>query len=181
MTLQPAPGESQNAKTVVYSRVTMSIMMQPQDANPAGIVHGGVVMKHIDDAAGVVAIRHTRCNVVTASIDRLDFHNPAFIGNLLSLKASLNLVGTTSMEVGVRVETEDLRTGEIRHTASAYLTFVALDEHFRPRSVPTLLLETDEDRRRNRQARDRRRVRLAEKTHEKSCRHGADSCGQPTE
>jgi acyl-CoA hydrolase len=176
MTAQPSSDASAGAKTVAYSRVTMSHMMQPQDANPAGIVHGGVVMKHIDDAAGVAALRHTRCNVVTASIDRLDFHNPAFIGNLLSLKASMNLVGTTSMEVGVRVETEDLRTGEIRHTASAYLTFVALDEDFRPRSVPPLVLETDEDRRRNRQARDRRRVRLAEKTHEKSCRNAPDTC-----
>ena len=181
MTAEASPGESSGAKTVACSRVTMSIMMQPQDANPAGIVHGGVVMKHIDDAAGVVALRHTRCNVVTASIDRLDFHNPAFIGNLLSLKASMNLVGTTSMEVGVRVETEDLRTGEIRHTASAYLTFVALDENYQPRPVPALILETDEDRRRNRQARDRRRVRLKEKTHEKSCRNGPDGCGQPTE
>jgi acyl-CoA hydrolase len=177
MSGRPSPDPASDAKTASYSRVTMSVVMQPQDANPAGIVHGGVVMKHIDDAAGVVALRHTRCNVVTASIDRLDFHNPAFIGNLLSLKASLNLVGTTSMEVGVRVETEDLRTGEIRHTASAYLTFVALDENFQPRPVPPLVLETDEDRRRNRQARDRRRVRLAEKTHEKSCRNGPDSCG----
>jgi acyl-CoA hydrolase len=164
------------SKTAGYSRVTMSHMMQPQDANPTGIVHGGVVMKHIDDAAGVVALRHTRGNVVTASIDRLDFHNPAFIGNLLTLKASLNLVGTSSMEVGVRVETEDLKTGEIRHTASAYLTFVALDEHFRPRPVPSLMLETDQDRRRNRQARARRRVRLAEKTHETSCRKDPDTC-----
>jgi acyl-CoA hydrolase len=154
-------------------------MMLPQDANPAGIIHGGVVMKHIDDAAGVVALRHTRCNVVTASIDRLDFHNPAFIGNLLSLKASLNLVGRTSMEVGVRVETEDLRTGEIRHTASAYLTFVALDDHFRPRSVPPLILESAEDQRRNRQAQDRRRVRLTERTHERSCRTDPQSCSQP--
>lgn len=176
MTVRPSPDASSGAKTVADSRVTMSIMMQPQDANPAGIVHGGVVMKHIDDAAGVAALRHTRCNVVTASIDRLDFHNPAFIGNLLSLKASMNLVGTTSMEVGVRVETEDLKTGEIRHTASAYLTFVALDEDFRTRPVPPLVLESDEDRRRDRQARDRRRVRLAEKTHEKSCRNRPDTC-----
>lgn len=167
------------SKTSGYSRVTMCHMMLPQDANPTGIVHGGVVMKHIDDAAGVVALRHTRCNVVTASIDRLDFHNPAFIGNLLSLKASLNLVGTTSMEVGVRVESEDLKTGEVRHTASAYLTFVALDKNFRPRSVPPLVLETDEDRRRNRQAEDRRQVRLAEKTHERSCRTDPDTCHLP--
>ena len=163
-------------KTVAYSRVTMSHMMLPQDANPAGIVHGGVVMHHIDDAAGVVALRHTRGNVVTASIDRLDFHNPAFIGNLLSLKASLNLVGTSSMEVGVRVETEDLKTGQIRHTASAYLTFVALDENFRPRPVPPLILETVQDRRRNRQALSRRRVRLAEKPRETSCRAEPDAC-----
>jgi acyl-CoA hydrolase len=120
-------------------------------------------MKHIDDAAGVVALRHTRGNVVTASIDRLDFHNPAFIGNLLSLKASLNLVGATSMEVGVRIECEDLRTGEIRHTASAYLTFVALDNRFKPRAVPPLILESEEDRRRNRQAKARRKVRLAKR------------------
>ncbi|WP_419657596.1 thioesterase family protein [Desulfosarcina variabilis str. Montpellier] len=163
-------------KSVDYSRVIMSHMLLPQDANAAGIVHGGVVMKHIDNAAGVVAIRHTRSNCVTASIDRLDFHNPAFIGNLLTLKASLNMVGTTSMEVGVRVETEDLKTGEVRHTASAYLTFVALDKNFRPSSVPPLLLETEDDRRRSRQAEDRRRVRLAEKTKEKSCQSDPTIC-----
>ncbi|BBO83025.1 acyl-CoA thioesterase [Desulfosarcina ovata] len=164
------------SKSVEYSRVIMAHMLLPQDANSAGIAHGGVVMKHIDNAGGVVAIRHTRGNCVTASIDRLDFHNPAFIGNLLTLKASLNMVGSTSMEVGVRVETEDLRTGEVRHTASAYLTFVALDENFRPRQVPPLLLETEEDKRRNRQAQDRRRVRLAEKTKEKSCASDPDAC-----
>ena len=163
-------------RSIGYSRVIMSHMLLPQDANSAGIAHGGVVMKNIDNAAGVVAIRHTRGNCVTASIDRLDFHNPAFIGNLLTLKASLNMVGSTSMEVGVRVETEDLRTGEVRHTASAYLTFVALDENFRPRPVPPLILETEEDRRRNRQAQDRRRVRLAEKTKEKSCHSNPDAC-----
>jgi acyl-CoA hydrolase len=163
MTGCPETGAPAPPRSAGYSRVIMSHMMLPQDANPAGIVHGGVVMKHIDDAAGVVALRHTRCNVVTASIDRLDFHSPAFIGNLLTLKASLNLVGSTSMEVGVRVETEDLKTGEIRHTASAYLSFVALDDNFRPRPVPPLVLETDEERRRNRQAQARRRVRLAEK------------------
>lgn len=163
-------------KCVNDSKVVMSHVMMPQDANPAGIVHGGVVMKHIDDAGGVVALRHTRGNAVTASIDRLDFHNPAFIGNLLTLKASLNMVGNTSMEVGVRVETEDLRTGEIRHTASAYLTFVALDNQYRPRPVPPLLLESDQDRRRNREAQERRRVRLAEKSKEKSCRMNPESC-----
>lgn len=165
-------------KAVGESRVIMAHIMLPQDANPAGIVHGGVVMKHIDDAAGVVALRHTRGNVVTASIDRLDFHTPVFIGNLLIIKASLNLVGTTSMEVGVCVESEDLKTGEVRHTASAYLTYVALDENHRPRPVPPLQLESDDDRRRNRQAQDRRRLRLAEKKHETTCR-GPEACRLP--
>ena len=100
------------AKRAADSAVTISQLLMPQDANVAGNVHGGVIMKHIDNAAGVVAARHARCNVVTASIDRLDFHYPAFIGDLLTLKASINLVGRTSMEIGVRVETENLRTGE---------------------------------------------------------------------
>jgi len=101
------------AKAVRESSVTMSHMMMPQDANPAGIIHGGIVMKHIDDAAGVVALRHTRSVCVTASIDRIDFFNPVYIGDLLTLKASLNMVGSTSMEIGVRVESENLITGKI--------------------------------------------------------------------
>ena len=87
-------------KKVKDTSVIMSHAVSPQDANVAGNVHGGVIMKHIDTAAGVVAARHARCNAVTASIDRLDFHNPAFIGELLTIKASLNLVGKTSMEIG---------------------------------------------------------------------------------
>ena len=158
---------SHQAKSVDYSRVTMSHMMLPQDANPAGIVHGGVVMKHIDDAAGVVALRHTRCNVVTASIDRLDFHNPAFIGELLTIKASLNLVGKTSMEIGARVEAENHFTGEKRHIASAYLTFVALDEKHQPKAIPPLILEDAEEKRRNKDAIERRKIRLTTKSKEK--------------
>jgi len=157
-------------KGVEYSRAVMSQVMMPQDANPAGIIHGGVVMKQIDDAAGVVAIRHAGRPVVTASIDRLDFHNPVFIGNLLTLKASLNLVGKTSMEVGVRVEAEDLLTGKIKHTASAYLTFVALNKKYEPVAIPPLELNTEEDHRRNEEAAERRKIRLAERTQEKKCR-----------
>ena len=115
-------------KTVAESSVILSHVMMPQDANPAGSIHGGVVMKYIDEAAGVVAFRHTRSNVVTVAIERLEFHHPVFIGNLLTLKASIHMVGNTSMEIGVRAETEDLCTGEVRHTVSAYLTYVALDE-----------------------------------------------------
>jgi acyl-CoA hydrolase len=153
-------------KSVRDSSVIMSHLMMPQDANVAGNVHGGVIMKYVDNAGGVVAARHARCNVVTASIDRLDFHYPAFIGDLLTLKASINFVGKTSMEIGVRVETEDVRSGKVHHTASAYLTFVALDENGRPKELPPLLLESDEDMRRNREARSRREARLAEKAKE---------------
>jgi acyl-CoA hydrolase len=126
----------------------MAQMMMPANANPAGNVHGGTIMKMIDDAAGAVAIRHARANTVTASIDRLDFHDPVYVGNLVVLKASINFVGRTSMEIGVRVEAEDLRRGEVRHTASAYLTFVSLDEQGKPREIPRLILETEEERRR---------------------------------
>ena len=154
----------------------MSQVMMPQDANPIGSVHGGVIIKHMDEAAGVVAIRHAGSNAVTASIDRLDFYNPVFIGNLLIIKASLNMVGRTSMEIGVRVETEDLISGQIRHTASAYLTFVALDKDFRPKVVPPLHLTTEEERRRHKEAVVRRKVRLEEKTKEKDCKNFNNSC-----
>jgi len=164
------------AKSVQYSRVVMAHVMMPQDANPFGIVHGGVVMKHIDDAAGVVAVRHSGGNAVTASIDKLDFHNPVLVGNLITVKASLNMVGKTSMEIGVWVETEDLVSGQTRHNASAYLTFVAMDKDFRPRPVPPLKLTTAEDQRRNQEAVARRKLRLAQKTRQKECRQNMDRC-----
>ena len=163
-------------KNVDNSSVIMRHMVSQHDANLAGIMHGGVVMKHIDDAAGVVAIKHTGSNVVTASIDRLDFHNPVFIGNLLTVKACINMVGKTSMEIGVRVEAEDIISQTIRHTASAYLTFVALDENNRPAPVPPIEIGTDDEKRRNREAMDRRQVRLAEKTKEKACREQKAPC-----
>jgi len=155
-------------KRVSETAVVTSQVMMPQDANPAGNVHGGVIMKLIDTAAGVVARRHTRCNAVTASIDRLDFHHPVYVGDLLTLRGSINLVGRTSIEIGVRAETEDLLTGQIRHTASAYLTFVALGSDGRPIEVPGIILETDEETRRNREACDRRDLRLTEKKREKA-------------
>ena len=152
------------------SAITMAIVMLPEDANPAGNVHGGVIMKHIDSAAGVVAVRHASANTVTASIDRLDFHSPIYVGNLLTIKASLNMVGNTSMEIGVRVEAEDVMTGKVRHTASAYLTFVALDDNSRPKNVPGLILESQEEIRRNREARARRASRLAERRRKRNAR-----------
>jgi acyl-CoA hydrolase len=163
-------------KRVKESSVIMSQLMSPQDTNIAGNVHGGVIMKLIDTAAGVAAWRHGRSNAVTASIDRLDLHHPVFVGDFVTILASLNLVGRTSMEVGVRVESENLFTGERRHTASAYLTYVALDKTGKPVPLPALILETDEEKRRNQEAKARRETRLAEKTKEKLCQLDPHSC-----
>ncbi len=149
------------------SETIMALEMNPEHANPAGNVHGGVIMKLIDTAAGVVAKRHARSNVVTASIERLDFINPVYVGDLVILKARINYVGKTSMEVGVRVESENTITGEVRHTSSAYLTFVALDEKGKPKKVPPLILMTEDDKRRHAEAMERRRMRLEEKEKEK--------------
>jgi uncharacterized protein (TIGR00369 family) len=142
--------------------------MGPQDVNNAGNVHGGVIMRLIDNCAGVVAVRHSRSNAVTASIDRLDFLYPVYAGDLVTFKASANYVGKRSMEIGVRVETENLYTGETRHTASAYLTYVALDKSGRPVELPPLILETEDQKRRNQEARSRREVRLRERTDDQS-------------
>jgi uncharacterized protein (TIGR00369 family) len=151
------------SKTVRETAVTTTQMMTPQDVNMAGNVHGGVIMKLIDTTAAAVAFRHAQGNAVTASIDRLDFHSPVYPGDLVTCKASLNLVGKTSMEIGVRVETENLFAGEVRHTASAYLTFVALDRAGEPMILPQLTLETEEEKRRNQEAQARRAARLQER------------------
>ena len=135
-------------KKVSESMVTLSHVVLPQDANPAGNIHGGVIMKLIDNAAGVVAHRHARSNVVTASIDRLDFHYPVYVGDLVTLTASLNMAGRSSMEIGVRVESENMISGETHHTASAYLTFVALDKDGKSLEVAPLIIESAEEKRR---------------------------------
>lgn len=159
-------------KTKAQSSITLSQRLLPQDANPAGNVHGGVILKYIDTAAGTVAMRHGRTNAVTASIDRMDFLRPVFVGELVTIKASLNYVGTTSMEVGVRVEAENLLTGEVRYTNSAYLTFVALDKDGKPTKVPPLVLENDTDQRRWREAEERRRNRISERARERESQTG---------
>ena len=153
----------------------MGQVMNPENANPAGNVHGGDIMKLIDTTGCVAATRHARAHVVTASIDRLDFHHPVCVGDVLTLKASVNYVGKTSMEVGVRVEAENPITGMTRHTGSAYLTFVALDANKRPMPLPPLILETDEDRYRQKEAEERRQMRLAEKKKEKK-KHEIERC-----
>jgi acyl-CoA hydrolase len=134
--------------------------MMPQDANIQGNVYGGTIMKLMDEIAGVVAARHCRKNVVTASIDQMSFLKPVYIGNLLILKAAVNYVGTTSLEVGVRIEAEDLSTGRVVHTGSSYMTFVALDENGHPTTVPKIVPVTRKEKRRFREARARRAKRL---------------------
>ncbi|WP_319470681.1 acyl-CoA thioesterase [uncultured Pseudodesulfovibrio sp.] len=150
-------------KSAHDSEIIMTHLVLPQDANPAGNLHGGVILKHIDTAGGVVAKKHSRGNVVTVSIDRMAFKEPAYMGELLTFKASLNYVGRSSMEIGVRVEAENLRTGEVRHTNSAYLTYVALDEDSRPTPVPPLRLETPTAERRFKEAEFRRKRRQVER------------------
>jgi uncharacterized protein (TIGR00369 family) len=156
-------GRSRDGKKVSESAVLTAQLMAPQDANAAGNVHGGVIMKLIDDAAGAVAYRHARSNVVTVSIDRLNFLHPIFVGDLVTFKASINMAGNTSMDIGVRVEAENLITGQVRHTASAHLTYVALDAHSKPKPVAPLIIETQEEERRFREALARKEIRRQEK------------------
>jgi uncharacterized protein (TIGR00369 family) len=146
-------------KRVRESQVVMSQLMMPQDANPSGNVHGGAVLQLIDQAGAVAAMRHCRQRVVTARLDDMSFCAPVYVGNLLTIMASVNHVGRSSMEVGVRAEAEDLSTGETRHVASAYLIYVALDSLGRPSIVPELTPESEAERRRMRQAGKRRDLR----------------------
>jgi uncharacterized protein (TIGR00369 family) len=150
------------AKNISDSSVVMAQVMTMQDVNIAGNVHGGVIMKLMDTAAGVVAYRHARTNVVTATIDRLDFHHPVYVGDFVTIKAGLNLVGRTSMEIGVQAETENLITGKKRHTASANITMVSIGKDGSPAAVSPLILETDEEKQRNLKALARREARLRE-------------------
>jgi acyl-CoA hydrolase len=151
------------AKTPANSRSLLVRWMGIGDANSAGFVHGGVVMRLCDEAAGIAAIRHSGCRVVTAGMDRMTFLLPVHIGELLTCSAMVNAAWRTSMEVGVRVEAENPSEGTKRHTSTAYLTIVALDENGQPTPVSPLEPQTDVERRREREAELRRRVRLAER------------------
>lgn len=146
---------------VSRTALTMSQVMLPSDANPMGNVHGGAVLKLIDSAAGVVAWRHAAGPIVTARLDEMSFLHAVYIGNLLTIHAAVNCVWRTSMEVGVRVVAEDLTTGETCHVASAYLILVAIDQHGQPRPVRQVLPETPDERRRQREAQERRARREA--------------------
>lgn len=133
--------------------------MTQRDANLSGSVHGGVIMHEVDTAAGTAAARHCGLPAVTVAIDELSFYSPVHVGDLLIVQARVNAVGRTSLEVGVRVEAEPWAGGERRHTTSAYLVFVPLDDDGRPAPVPPLEVETEEERRRQAQAEIRRQVR----------------------
>jgi uncharacterized protein (TIGR00369 family) len=143
------------------SAVTLSQAMGLTHANVLGNVHGGEIMKLIDTAAGIAASRHAGGPVVTAALDQMSFLHPVRVGDVVFVHASVNDVGRTSLEVGVRVEAEEVLTGHRTHTSSAYLVFVALDEHGRPRPVPPLQPETQVERRRQAEASIRRESRLA--------------------
>jgi acyl-CoA hydrolase len=136
--------------------------MMPMDANVAGNVFGGSIMRMIDEVASIVAIKHARSNVVTAFIDRMDFYSPVYIGDMLRLIASINYAHRTSMEIGVRVEAENPLTGEVRHTGTCFLIYVALDKRGKPTPVPPLRPETHEEKRRWAAAEERRKLRLKE-------------------
>lgn len=138
----------------------MTQLVLPGDTNSLGSVFGGTIMSWIDIAGAIAAQRHSNKDVVTASIDELHFVAPVFKGWVVNLNARVNFVSKTSMEVGVRVDAENPRTGEMFHTASAYLTFVALGSNGKPSAVPDLVLENEEDKRRNSQASQRRAHRL---------------------
>ena len=161
---------SRQYKTVSESQHESSQLMMPQDSNNMGHVFGGVVLSMMDKTAAIAAIRHCRNPVVTASIDRVDFREPIHLGDLLVMKASVNFAGRTSMEVGIRVEAEDLVTGRRRHTNSCYLTFVAVDKNGRPVDIPGLKPETPEELRREKAAGERRKRRLEERQAEESSR-----------
>jgi acyl-CoA hydrolase len=145
------------------STSVLTVWMGLQDANTAGYVHGGVIMRLCDEVAGIAAIRHCGTRVVTAGMDRMTFLDPVHVGQLVTVLATVNAAWRTSMEVGVRVESEHVATREVVHTSTAYLTMVALDKHGQPTAVPPLAPESTEERRREQEAQLRRDNRLSER------------------
>jgi uncharacterized protein (TIGR00369 family) len=166
------------AKPVSASHVTLTQLMEVTDANVAGNVHGGVIMRLADTAAALAAIRHAEGLCVTVSVDELSFLEPVHVGDVVQLRASVNDVGTTSLECGVRVEAENPISGRTVHAATAYFVFVALDEEGRPRPVPPIEVTSDTERRRQRAAKLRREARMQHKEAiraEREASHGSSS------
>jgi acyl-CoA hydrolase len=143
------------SKPVSASRTELAEIMMPHDANVLGKVFGGTLLAYCDKAAATAAIRHAGKVCVTASFDHVSFHEPIEIGELVRFLASVNHVGRTSMEVGVKVLAMNVVTGNVRHTNSCYVTMVAIDAEGQPTPVPPLVVENDEDRRRQRQGAER--------------------------
>ncbi|HLF74283.1 MAG TPA: acyl-CoA thioesterase [Anaerolineales bacterium] len=153
----------QTPKTMRASRVTLSQLMHPEHANLLGNVHGGWIMKLVDEAGALACMRHAQRKVVTVAIDSLVFRQPIRIGDLIILNAEVTYTGRTSMEAEVQVQAENPVTGERTHTNTAYLVYVALDDEGRPAAVPPLEAETDEERHRLERAKERQERRLKQK------------------
>lgn len=154
------PHDALPARTVAETAQTVTLFTQPEHSNSLGNVHGGVVLKLCDECGGIIAARHARRPAVTVTVDSVNFHRPVLLGRLLLVHGHITWVGRTSMEVELRVETEDLLTGIVTHTNSAYFVYVALDEERRPTPVPRLLLQSEEERLRFAQGEARQAARL---------------------
>jgi uncharacterized protein (TIGR00369 family) len=145
------------------STTVLSVVMEIEHANNAGYVHGGTIMRLVDTAAGIAALKHARQRAVTAAMDDMSFLSPVYIGDLVTVRAMVNDAHRTSMEIGVRVDVETVPSGETRHVASAHLVFVGLDENGKPAPVPPVIAQSDDEKRRQAQARIRRQQRLVRK------------------
>jgi uncharacterized protein (TIGR00369 family) len=154
--------EELKAKLMSASRISIAQLMQPEHANNLGNVHGGWIMKLVDEAGALACMRHAQRRVVTVAIDQMVFRQPIRIGDLVNLKAEVTYAGRTSLEAEVQVTAEDPVTGEQTHTNTAYLVYVALDKNGQPAPVPPLLAETDEEKRRVKQAEKRQKRRLTQ-------------------
>ena len=151
------------AKKPSDSKAEMTVRMFPTDANPAGNIFGGEILKQIDTVAGIVAQRHCETNAVTASIDRVNFLKPVYVGNVLDLHARINYVHHSSMEIEITVEAEDLRTGKKVLTGTAFVTMVALGDDGKPTQVPELILEDDDEKKRFQEGQKRMQQRISER------------------
>ena len=150
-------------KPATASAISLTVPMELTDANLLGNVHGGAIMRLVDDAGGLAAMKHCGGPVVTAAMDEMTFLEPVYVGDVVTVKAMVNDSGRTSMEVGVRVEAENVTSGRRVHTSSAYLVYVALDRSGKPRPVPPVMVEDEDQRRRQVEAKLRREARLARK------------------
>jgi len=161
--LFPPENWDRSPKPASASAISLTVPMELTDANLLGNVHGGAIMRLVDDAGGLAAMKHCGGPVVTAAMDEMTFLEPVYVGDVVTVKAMVNDSGRTSMEVGVRVEAENVTSGRRVHTSSAYLVYVALDREGKPRPVPPVVAESEEQQQRQREAKLRRQARLARK------------------